>query len=555
MPEPQKSPSPVRPEIALSWSRSRLSGVDPSASVSIDSNDLDSDSRFLRAARPVLDQISHQIAGSGFCVLLADRECRIVASVYADQQIHRSVERVGVVDGSLLSEDFAGTNAVGTPLEMGHSMIIHGDEHYLESFKGLSCYGQPVVHPVTRRVEGILDMTGVSSRANPMFAPFLARAAADIETRLLEGSKASEQRLVDAFQRVSHRRHVAVAAIGDNFLLTNHTAVDLLESADHATLRSLAVDLGPDQSRLVTVNLASGARAQVKADSVSGAEGGALFTVQPLDPSERVAIPRTRTAETTHSERLQKELRRARTRTGAVWISGEPGSGRTTAAADVAGSSPTQWLNATGISFEGAEAWVRRLVHARQQAESIVVEHIELLPESASTILMALVADTDEGHRIILTSGPAPGLPSSVAAVTSRCPSRIHLAPLRQRRNDIPDLARSMLAEMSPSCRLTPSASEALTAAVWPGNFAELRVVLSNAVGDGEKLRIDVTDLPEDYRSTPRAARLGGREHAERQAIIDALKSCDGNKSHASTQLGISRSTLYARMRALDVTT
>lgn len=545
--------TPLRPEIALSWRRSHLSGVDPSAPVTIDPSDRDSDSRLLRAAVPILDQISQQIAGTGFCVLLADRECRVVASVYADEHIRRSVEGLGVVEGSVLSEDFAGTNAVGTPLEMGRSMIVHGDEHYLESFKGLSCYGQPVVHPVTRRVEGILDMTGVSERANPLFAPFLARAAADIETRLLEGAKASEQRLVEAFQRVSHRKHLAVAAIGDNFLLTNHTAVDLLEPADHVTLRSLAVNLAPNQSHSVTVHLTSGTQVHVTADRVPGAESGALFTVRPHD-SDRVTIPRSRDTETSHGDRLRRELRTARMQTGALWISGEPGAGRTTAAADVVGDGPSRWLNATGISFDGADAWNHRLAEASRLDGSLIIENIELLPESALSILTDIVARPQLRRRVVLTSGPIAHLQSTAAAVVSRCPSRIHLTPLRERRSEIPELAQSISTDFSSTCRLTPSACEALSAAPWPGNLAELKVVLQSAIGDGSKRRIDVTDLPEDYRVTTRASRLGGREYAERQAIVDALKACGGNKSHASARLGISRSTLYARIRALDVT-
>lgn len=283
---------PVRPEIALSWKRSRLSGLDPSSAIAVDTEEQDGESRLLRAAAPVLDEVSQQIAGTGFCVLLADRECRVVASVYSDSRVERTIERLGVVNGSRFGEEHAGTNALGTPLEVGRSVVIHGDEHFLDSLKGLSCYGQPILHPVTRRVEGILDMTGVVSQANPLFAPFLARAAADIEKRLLEGSKASEQRLVDAFQRVSHQRHIAVAAIGDDILLSNRTALDLLDTADHVSLRSLIADLNPDQSRLVTVELASGALARVQADRISGADGGALFLVEPLQ-RERAPIRRT----------------------------------------------------------------------------------------------------------------------------------------------------------------------------------------------------------------------------------------------------------------------
>lgn len=549
----QNTEHPVRPEIALSWTRSRLSGVDPGANVTVDSGDLDSDSRLLRAAAPVLDEISQQIAGTGFCVLLADRDCRIVASVYADERIRKAVEHLGVFDGSLLGEDFAGTNAVGTPLEMGRSMIIHGDEHYLDSFKGLSCYGHPIVHPVTRRVEGILDMTGVAERANPLFAPFLARAAADIETRLLEGAKASEQKLVEAFQRVSHRKHVAVAAIGDNFLLTNHTAVDLLATADHVTLRSLAVDLAPDQSRLVTVHLASGEQARVTADRISGAENGALFTVQPVNAPQRAAIPRSREQGLSHGQRLQRELQRVRKRTDAVWISGEPGSGRTSAAADVLAGSAIRWISATGIAFDGIDSWISRVVGASHTAGATVIEHVELLPESALPIVAELLEPTHSGHRIVLTSGPISDLALGVAGLVTRCPNRVHLTPLRERRTEIAELAQSLLSDFSADYRLTSSACEALAAAPWPGNFAELKVVLTTAAAEASTQRIDVHDLPEDYRVTARAARLGGREHAERQAIIETLKACGGNKSHASERLGISRSTLYARMRALDI--
>lgn len=126
---------PVRPEIALSWKRSRLSGLDPSSAIAVDTEEQDGESRLLRAAAPVLDEVSQQIAGTGFCVLLADRECRVVASVYSDSRVERTIERLGVVNGSRFGEEHAGTNALGTPLEVGRSVVIHGDEHFLDSLK------------------------------------------------------------------------------------------------------------------------------------------------------------------------------------------------------------------------------------------------------------------------------------------------------------------------------------------------------------------------------------------------------------------------------------
>jgi len=545
---------PVRPEIALSWKRSRLSGLDPSSAIAVDTEEQDGESRLLRAAAPVLDEVSQQIAGTGFCVLLADRDCRVVASVYSDSRVERTIERLGVVNGSRFGEEHAGTNALGTPLEVGRSVVIHGDEHFLDSLKGLSCYGQPILHPVTRRVEGILDMTGVVSQANPLFAPFLARAAADIEKRLLEGSKASEQRLVDAFQRVSHQRHIAVAAIGDDILLSNRTALDLLDTADHVSLRSLIADLNPDQSRLVTVELASGALARVQADRISGADGGALFLVEPLK-RERAPIRRTHERAPSPGERLRRDLLRARAGSTAVAISGEAGSGRTSAASDVVGSVDASWLDATRIAFDGREQWVTDLVRAaRKRSGVVVIEQVQLLPDSVLPLVADLIDASAEGPRIVLTSGAVADLPPAIASLISRCASRIAISPLRERQAEIAELAQAMLEGISPELRLTASAAEALAAASWPGNLAELRVVLHHASGDRSSNRIDVTDLPEDYRTTTKVSRLAGREKAERQAIIGALKDCGGNKVHASAQLGISRSTLYTRMRALDIT-
>ena len=64
---------------------------------------------------------------------------------------------------------------------------------------------------------------------------------------------------------------------------------------------------------------------------------------------------------------------------------------------------------------------------------------------------------------------------------------------------------------------------------------------------------VTAADLPAEYRGSTRAARLRGMEQAERQAILAALAAADGNKSRAATALGISRTTLYARIRALGI--
>ncbi len=136
------------------------------------------------------------------------------------------------------------------------------------------------------------------------------------------------------------------------------------------------------------------------------------------------------------------------------------------------------------------------------------------------------------------------------------------IPPLRERREDILWLADRMLQELRPGGRLRSpilslGAQQALFAHAWPGNARQLNHVLRRALALGAGPVIDAPDLFDDERDIPLEAAAGkeGRslnqhlEAAERTFIVTALQAHQGGVTEAATHLGISRKTLWEKMR------
>jgi len=137
----------------------------------------------------------------------------------------------------------------------------------------------------------------------------------------------------------------------------------------------------------------------------------------------------------------------------------------------------------------------------------------------------------------------------------------IYLPALRDRPHDVEALTWHFIAQLNARGarrveRLALDARDAMLAHPWPGNVRELHNVLeyAYAVGDGPVLTLD--ELTPELRGEGPPDELTGEltaEDEERQAIIDALRSTDGRKAEAAVLLGMSRSTLWRKMRELGL--
>jgi transcriptional regulator with PAS, ATPase and Fis domain len=134
---------------------------------------------------------------------------------------------------------------------------------------------------------------------------------------------------------------------------------------------------------------------------------------------------------------------------------------------------------------------------------------------------------------------------------------RLHLPPLRERREDIEKLARSFLTTYAAKhgrgvAGMTPETLAVLKAYEFPGNVRELSNTIERAVIVASDSILQVVDLPEAMRFSvlmgERARQRRTLAQVEADYISETLLAVGGNKSEAARLLGISRKNLYERL-------
>ena len=142
----------------------------------------------------------------------------------------------------------------------------------------------------------------------------------------------------------------------------------------------------------------------------------------------------------------------------------------------------------------------------------------------------------------------------------------VHIPPLRDRRSDIPVLVHHFLDRYAKGSQIhvTPAAMKSLLQYDWPGNVRELENCIARAVTLGDGLTIDVADLPPTIRSeqaeagSPRSAESSSLSttalaEMERVTILRVFEQAHGDKALAGKMLGISRATLYRKLKRYNI--
>jgi DNA-binding NtrC family response regulator len=134
--------------------------------------------------------------------------------------------------------------------------------------------------------------------------------------------------------------------------------------------------------------------------------------------------------------------------------------------------------------------------------------------------------------------------------------ARIHLPPLRERKEDLPALVDHYLEQFSRQFhikikRVTDDALDCLFSYDWPGNIRELKNVLESVFAEGTQGEITLQDLPVDLRL--RCTQLISLPADERARLLWALAATNWNKSRAAAKLHWSRMTIYRKMERYNI--
>ncbi|MEE6178219.1 sigma-54-dependent Fis family transcriptional regulator [Mycobacterium sp. 050134] len=552
----------IREDILHSWRRSRSLRVHPDRVGLPYVRQPRTDSELVTAAAPILRRIADDIAGQPVCVILTTAQGVVLQRLGGDAELVEALDAVRLVPGYSFAEKFAGTNGIGTTLELAQPTYIEGAEHYMAPLGRLTCAAAPIRDPSTHRVAGVVDLTGFADQSTPLLYALAKSTAKQIEDRMRLLARESETALLEAYLQHCRRYPHGVLAVGGDVVLMNRQLRHTLEVNDRTALSERASEFRATAvvGAALTVELPSGATARLRAVHRSpGRRGGENFVYQVrvdagAERSAPARIPGLAGTSSAWRHAAQQALRCCREREWLL-LGGESGSGRSTLARAVARHvRPERTVRVLSCRTLDAEQVFAELEAVTAGTDfAVVLADLDHIDGAALEPIAGLLRSRAGHGWLAATVGP--GTPSAaVEALLPVFPRTVGVPALRHRIEDLDDLVPLLLCELTrgAAVRLHPEAMSQLRKLPWPGNVAQLREVLARTVATQRSGVIPARRLPPECWSVSKRT-LSRIEALERDAIVRSLLENGGNKADAAEALGMSRATIYRKINEYGI--
>lgn len=560
--------SKVPDGILASWRRSYDSQA-PGDRLDLPYDDnLNLSTKLVRAARPVIEKVQSDIDGSPLTLILGDSTGKVLLRHSGEPCLEGHLDRALLAPGFSYAEKYAGTNGIGTALEDRSAALVRGAEHFNEQLQVFACVGVPVRDPITRRTLGVLDITTWADRAHPALTALVRQAGSSIEDSLLTMSSRGARSLLEQYLRSSRAGDDRVIAVSDEAFIGSSTAasridglgrselwaltVDALGNADHA---EIALMSGTDYATTLTVRAVR---------SPYGQLDGAIIEIPVAAPAPPVQQPSPARLRGAHQLSplilgpMAMVSRMAANRLP-VCLVGEPGTGKRTLIHDIASREfPGRTVVVVDCGEGDVEASLGSIGERLADGHPVIVRDADGL---AAGRLAELVNDMDlpatNGWLTFTTRTHHRGVEArehSESDLAAAGIPMIAVPPLRARVQDLRVLLPDMVRRLSRG-RVTSVSPELLTRLIrepWPGNLAEVADLVAAMIPSATDSVLREQHLPADFGSGMRS-RLTPLEWMTRDAIVEALRACDWDKARAAEALGMSRASIYRKIKAYNI--
>ena len=567
--------------------------------------------RLYAHAAPVMEMLFEQIAGTDSMIVLTDAQGTILHSLGDDDFLGRA-GKVALTPGVNWAEHSKGTNAIGTALFEGAPTLVHADEHFMHSNHFLTCSAAPIFDPRGDML-GVLDVSGDKRSFHQHTMGLVRMSARMIENHWLCDDHRQRLRLhfhsrVEFIGTLLE----GIVIVGEDgrFLGANRSALDQLNlSTVSLRAHTLASLFGTSVGALfdhfrsplqlpIQLHVPGGARFHASARAhwaaVSAPCAGTVLArvsaeTSPPAGAAPSGLQFLRTGDPQIEALLQK-LMRVLDRDISVLLLGESGTGKELLARAMHQDSnrarqafvvvDCAAIDASRIEAElfgdadGSLAGARRKSTPGRMVQAnggtLFLDEIGALPLALQARLLHVLQ-----HRSLTPAGSQQPVSVDIAVIgTTQRDLRglierglfredlcqrlsglaVRLPPLRER-SDLATLVQRILQLECPgrTLELSPAVMGLFRQCPWPGNVRQLAKVLRTAaVLAGDGAQITEAHLSDDFaEAAQRAAapRETTLEAAELDIVRNMLASTHGNISEAAKRLGVSRNTLYRKMR------
>ncbi len=552
----------------------------------------------LQIAGSEMASLHQQLSGAGHAVLLTDARGVILNCVTAPAE-RKVFERAGLWLGADWSEACEGTNGIGTCLVERQALTIHQDEHFRGRHTGLTCSASPVFDPCGELL-AVLDVSSARADVSRQ-SQFHTMTLVNLSAKMIE-SCYFMRHFEDQWLLRFHLQAESVGMFSEGLVAfdeqgriaaVNQSALNLL-GRGRSSLVGQPVDaffdcaLGELLGRATTEASASW--------PLCTRDGRSLFASLKGRPRAlAIAVPARRPIRSTQDiclgdERLQLDFRRALKvfeRDVPLMVHGETGSGKEAFAKAVHQASQragkafvalncaslpeglieSELFGYRGGSFTGARKEGMRGKLQQADGGTLLLDEIGDMPLALQTRLLRVLED----RMVVPLGGEAVAVDVRIISATHRnLRERVRDGSFREDlyyrlngleidlpavrdRTDKPALLDFILSQEAGGepVQLDAQARQALLAFAWPGNVRQMRNVLRTLVALSESGWVTFAELPVYLRDQALAPALPEQPlaEAERTALMGVLERQRWHMTHVAEELGVSRNTLYRKLR------